>query len=102
MISRCSCSAPDGRPVTSSMWRTVALVAAVSTVILAFYVSLYPWRSFRVAIGSDAPVYIWWARRTGALGMRSFQAGGRPAIVGVMASLADGLHLPLTAIATSI
>jgi len=34
--------------------------------------------------------------------MRSFQAGGRPAIVGAIASLADGLHLPVTAVATSL
>ena len=85
-----------------SFWNAVLVVGLVSLAVLAFYVSLYPWRSFRVAIGSDTPVYIWWARRTGALGMRAMQAGGRPAIVGAMASLSDGLHLPMVAVATSI
>jgi len=55
--------------------------------ILLFYTLLYPIKGFRVALGSDTPVYEWWARYAGARGLGSF-AHGRPAIVAVIAAAA--------------
>ena len=55
--------------------------------ILAFYVVVYPLHGYRVSIGSDTPVYVWWARLAGAVGMGTLQTGSRPAITGLLATL---------------
>lgn len=79
---------------SESGWRRALLtVAGVATALLAFYVSLYPLRRFRLALGSDTPVYVWWARRTAALGVRSLLAGGRPGTVTPLVTLSSLLHV---------
>ena len=59
---------------------------ALTLVLLAFYLSLYPYRGFRLPVGSDAPVYLWWSRlaghdHLGAVGVRA----GLPALALVLA-----------------
>lgn len=61
--------------------------------VLAFYVWIYPARRFRLALGSDTPVYVWWARRTAALGFRALLAGPRPGTVGPLAALSGALDV---------
>ena len=84
---------------SASSLRTAGLAAAL---ILLFYLYLYPARGFHLAVGSDTPVYIWWARRTGQLGMRALQSGGRPAIVGLIATLASVTRRPDGAVVAAI
>jgi hypothetical protein len=79
-----------------------ALAGGLALLIVLSYVVVYPIRGFHVAIGSDTPVYIWWARRTGTVGMRALEAGGRPLIVGLIAALADATHVPVAAAAAVI
>jgi hypothetical protein len=60
--------------------------------LLLFYLWIFPERSFRLAVGSDTPVYLWWARRTGAMGFRALLAGARPGTVGLLAALSNATH----------
>ncbi len=48
---------------------------------------VYPLFGLHVTIGSDAPVYAWWARVGGALGMGPLGTGTRPGSVGLVATL---------------
>src|SRR5687767_6587963 len=57
----------DGRKTTAGSagagrLSEVCVVAAVAAAILASFVVVYPLRGFRVPLGSDTPVYEWWAR----------------------------------------
>ncbi len=94
----------DRRPAArrGHLMRGLVALGAVALAVLVFYVVRYPIWRFRVAIGSDTPVYVWWARRTGELGMRSLEAGGRPAVVGVIASLSEILRVPVGGIVAVI
>jgi hypothetical protein len=56
--------------------------------VVAYFVVLYPALGLRVPIGSDSPVYVWWARFAGAEGLGGLHTGSRPAIVGLLAALA--------------
>jgi hypothetical protein len=56
--------------------------------VLLFYVALYPIHGFQVALGSDTPVYVWWARYAGATGIGGLGTRARPAISGLVATLA--------------
>ena len=66
----------------------LGLPAAVALGVVAFYVVLYPIHGYRVPIGSDTPVYIWWTRLAGASGLGPLETGARPGIVALLATLA--------------
>jgi hypothetical protein len=71
-----------------SGFRGAALRCAVPAgIVVAASVILYPIHGFRVAIGSDTPVYVWWTRLAGAAGVGGFGTGGRPAVIAAMAAL---------------
>ena len=74
----------------------------IALFITAFYVLVYPVKSLRVPLGSDTPVYVYWARRAAALGLRSPATGGRPVTVGILASLAATLRIPVAGVASAI
>lgn len=88
---------PGGR-----LGRRIAIAALLRLALIAFYVVVYPVRGLEVALGSDTPVYVWWARRAGALGLSAFQAGPRPGIVAPLAAIADVLRIPVAAVASAI
>ncbi len=69
--------------------RTGALLTAglCGLFVLAFYVWLYPVHGYGVAIGSDTPVYVWWARFAGASGIGALGTRSRAVIVALVASL---------------
>lgn len=83
--------------VLSALWSC----ALISMAVLAFYVSLYPIKGFRVAIGSDTSVYVWWARYTGAMGLDSLWVG-RPGTVGLLATLSRVLGQQVSVVAASL
>jgi hypothetical protein len=77
------------------------LFVGLSLAILGFYVSVYPIRGFRVAIGSDTSVYVFWSRYAGTAGLGTLGIG-RPATVGMMATVARLLGQPASAVAASL
>ena len=90
----------EGPAASASAWpahRSVAPVVVVAGSVLAFYVLLYPALGLRVPIGSDSPVYVWWSRYTGAAGLGELQTGTRPAILGLLTSIAGVTRLPAAA-----
>jgi hypothetical protein len=70
--------------------------------VLAFYLVLYPIHGYRVPIGSDTPVYVWWARYAGVSGIGGLGTRGRSAIVALLASLSRLTGLPVAAVAEAI
>ncbi len=70
--------------------------------VLAFYVVLYPVHGYRVPIGSDTPVYVWWARYAAVSGMGGLGTRGRSGIVGLLASLSRVTGLPVSAVTGAI
>lgn len=78
-----------------------ALCVALPLALLAFYVSVYPIRGYRVAIGSDTPVYVFWSRYAGAVGLGALGIG-RPATVGLLAALTRLLEQPASAVAAAL
>src|SRR5213078_2663348 len=74
--------------------------AGVAVILLASYLALYPYRGFRLPVGSDAPVYLWWSRlaaheHLGAVGARA----GLPALVLV---LAGSLHVSIVSVVAGL
>ena len=59
----------------------------MASLALGFYLFLYPVKSFSTAIGSDTPVYVWWARYAGVAGLGPLGTGSRPGVVGMLAAL---------------
>ncbi len=88
---------PSASAESRATARSIATVVLVAAIVLAFFVVLYPALGLRVPIGSDSPVYVWWSRYAGAAGMGSFQAGSRPAVVGLLASIVGITRLPASA-----
>ena len=82
--------------------RAIVVGAVAALAILAFYVVVYPIKGVEVALGSDTPVYVWWARRAGALGLTAFQAGSRPGFTAAFAALSDVLRMPAASLASAI
>jgi hypothetical protein len=74
----------------------VPIISALT--VLAFFVVLHPVLGLRVPIGSDSPVYVWWARFAGAEGLGGLQTGSRPAIVGLLAALSGITHVQTAAV----
>jgi hypothetical protein len=94
------------RDLTAKHTRRRAFVAVgpclwAAAFLLAFYVVLYPVKGIRVPLGSDTPVYVWWARYAGAVGLETF-GGGRPATVALLAALARISGEPITAVAGAL
>src|SRR4029077_8092951 len=65
----------------------LVLVCLTAVGLILFYVVLFPIKGIRVPAWSDAQAYIWWTRRAGALGLRAFGTGSRPATVASLATL---------------
>lgn len=76
-----------GRAAAGPCSSSTLMVAGLAAGLLAFYVVVYPLFGLRVTIGSDSPVYIWWARFGGNLGMGPLDTGARPGVVGLVATL---------------
>jgi hypothetical protein len=87
-----------GRRARSFVW---ILFVGLSLALLGFYVSLYPIRGFRVAIGSDTSVYVFWSRYAGTAGLATLGIG-RPATVGMLATVARVLGQPGSVVAASM
>jgi hypothetical protein len=79
----------------------VAVCVGLALALLAFYVSIYPIKGHRVALGSDTPVYVFWSRYAGTAGLGALGIG-RPATVGTLATLARLLGQPGSAVAASV
>jgi hypothetical protein len=95
-------SAGPGSSESRLRARGIAIAALVPLALIGFYVVVYPIKGVEVALGSDTPVYLWWARRAGALGLNASQAGPRPGIVAPLAAIADLLRIPAAAVASAI
>ncbi|MFN2591038.1 MAG: hypothetical protein ABR518_09750, partial [Actinomycetota bacterium] len=67
--------------------RTTISIIAAAIGVIAIYLLTYPLHGYRVAIGSDTPVYEWWARHAGAAGLGDLGTGARAGIVGPIAVL---------------
>jgi hypothetical protein len=93
---------PSDRPGGPSVGRDALLAAAVSLTVVAFYVVRYPLSGIRVSLGSDTPVYVWWARFSGAEGIGSFRTAGRPASVAAMATLSRVTGASAAAVAAAL
>ncbi len=78
------------------------LVAVIGFGILLFFVAIYPALGLRAPIGSDSPVYIWWARLGGAAGLGPLGTGARPAAVGLVAALGGGASSGAAAVAEAL
>src|SRR5438093_6482186 len=94
---------PGVAPVQEERRRGDLLFLGLTTVgLILFYVVLFPIKGLRVPAWSDAQAYIWWTRRAGALGLRAFGTGSRPATVASLATLSAVLRLPAEAIVEAI
>jgi hypothetical protein len=80
---------------------TLLVCAALAVFLLAFYVLLYPIRGFRVALGSDTPVYVWWSRFAGATGLGGMGTAGRAGLVGLLATLSRTTAVPVAWVAAA-
>src|SRR5205823_12683849 len=70
-----------------------AMLGAVAVALVVFFLGLYPLRGFRLAVGSDAPVYLWWSRLAARQGLSAVGArSGLPALALMLSSV---LHVPL-------
>jgi hypothetical protein len=74
--------------------RRPALIAGAVLLLLGFYVAVYPLHGYRVAVGSDTPVYVWWSRYAGTAGLGGLGTGPRAGLVGPLAALSTVLHIP--------
>jgi hypothetical protein len=91
-------------PGSPGRLRLVAVFLVTATAVLVFYLYLYPLRGFRfpIGLGLDTPVYLWWSRYGGAVGLGAAGIGNRPGIIGVMATLQTVTQLPWGALLGSI
>src|SRR5205814_3299769 len=86
-------SVQERPPESGTRWTFDATaLAAIAVVVLALYLWAYPLHGLHEAVGFDAPVYVWWARRAGAIGLSASNTGSRPATVALIAGLAGVLH----------
>jgi hypothetical protein len=77
----------------------VLALVATSIVVLVFYAAPYVVRGFRVPIGNDTAVYVWWARYAQVAGLQAPGIGHRPGIIGALAVISSFLHLPVAWVA---
>ena len=74
--------------------RRATLLVGAALAVVAFYVAAYPLHGYRVALGSDTPVYVWWSRYAGASGLGGLGTGPRAGIIGPLAVLSTITHIP--------
>ena len=72
----------------SSFRADLLTATACAVFVLAFYVVLYPLHGYRVPIGSDTPVYVWWSRLSAAIGIGGLGTRSRALMAGLIATLA--------------
>jgi hypothetical protein len=77
-----------------SRGRRPALLLGATVLLLGFYVVVYPLHGYRVAVGSDTPVYVWWSRYAGTVGLGGLGTAPRAGLVGPLALLSTILHVP--------
>ncbi|MEA2509959.1 MAG: hypothetical protein QOG21_2041 [Actinomycetota bacterium] len=80
---------------------TLVPVAAGCAVLLLVYVSVYPIHGWRVALGADTPVYVWWTRISADLGLRASLLSPRPGTMAPLAALTSLLRQPSSALIAS-
>jgi hypothetical protein len=79
--------------------RTAGLVGGAALLVLAFYVLVYPFHGYHVALGSDTPVYIWWTRYAGASGLGDFGTGPRSGLIAAFSTLSTVTGVPVADLA---
>jgi hypothetical protein len=82
------------RPAPAPVWNDALPAVVVGAGLVLAYTSVYPLFGLHVTIGSDAPVYAWWARVGGALGMGPLGTGIRPGSIGLVATLSRVTRAP--------
>jgi hypothetical protein len=82
--------------------RRAALLVGAALAVFAFYVVAYPLHGYRVALGSDTPVYVWWSRYAGAIGLGGLGTGPRAGIVGPLTVLSTITHIPEANLVASV
>jgi hypothetical protein len=93
----------EAQPASSSTPRRgVGAVLLVAAALLFAYVVIYPLFGLKVTIGSDTPVYVWWARLGGAVGMGPLGSGTRPGVVGLVATLARVTPAPAAGVVAAL
>jgi hypothetical protein len=83
----------DEHPDAVTVPRRTALLVGATLAVIAFYVVVYPLHGYRVALGSDTPVYVWWSRYAEATGLGGLGTGPRAGIVGPLAVLSTIMHI---------
>jgi len=83
-------SASGAPPLTLT---DVLLLAVVTAGVLLPLLALYPLRGFRLPIGADSSVYLWWSRLAAHDGLSA--VGFRPGLPTVGLLLSGTLHVPL-------
>lgn len=78
------------------------LVAGLALAIVIAFAGVASARGFRLPLGSDTPVYVWWARRAQAFGLGAADTGGRPALVGALAALEAVLPAGMSTVAAAV
>jgi hypothetical protein len=78
------------------------LLAAAGLVALLFLFLLWPFvrHGFRLPLGPDAPVYLWWTRLAGYDGLSA--VGSRPGIPALLLVLTETTRLPLAAVTAAV
>jgi hypothetical protein len=80
----------------------IGLTLVLGAGLLLFYVVVYPLFGLHATIGSDSPVYAWWARVGGTLGMGPVGSGARPGSVGLVATLAGVTPAPAAGVVAGL
>jgi hypothetical protein len=80
---------------------TLIPVIAACGILLLVYVSVYPIHGWRVALGADTPVYVWWTRVSASLGLRASLVSPRPGTIAPLAALTSLLRQPSSALIAS-
>src|SRR5215831_192044 len=90
------------RPAPPPVWNDAWPAVAVGGVLVLAYTIVYPLFGLHVAIGSDVPVYAWWARVGGALGMGPLGTGIRPGSIGLVATLSRVTAMPAVGVVAAL
>jgi hypothetical protein len=90
------------RPAPAPVWNEAWPAVVVGAALVLAYTIVYPLFGLHVAIGSDAPVYAWWARVGGALGMGPLGTGIRPGSIGLVATLSRVTAMPAAGVVAAV
>ena len=86
----------------TSLGAGITATFGVATALLALYALTYPLEGWHSAVGSDAPVYAWWARLSAAEGLSSDLLQPRPGVHGLIAAWSSLFHVSPIAIVAAI